>query len=470
MWQHLSVPGDGHRDMSSDLQKEFGYPEVNPWRGAASQSPANKASADEDDFGDFEDPENEENVTHTPRNSSPPYHTVSYPVGSEWSGTQRLSMDQEYLQSFIHSSTTEVREVPSNHDDWGDFSQQSVMFDADVEATRQKKETDRTFVDQRRRLEAPTNIQLHPKTSTKAFTPPSPIPAITGANVSQRSQGSGKARHQSSTDDSKRRVETTKATNLEHPTIDDEPWVDFEAAEAAKSGPKPSNGPISRSFGATEASNLGPPPSNIPPPSILLSVIATIFGSLATDLKKSTSYQPLDQPSTLSQLRALLSTMRAAARILAGRKLRWKRDNLLSQSMKIGPAHSGKAGGMKLAGVDKAESRREDQEAAEALQVWKQQAGPLRSMIATANGQMSEIERFKIPEIADNMLIRQGKPSEGIVTAPKCCFLCGIKRDERVVKVDFDVEDSFGEWWVEHWGHFDCVAFWENHKAFLQQR
>ena len=199
-------------------------------------------------------------------------------------------------------------------------------------------------------------------------------------------------------------------------------------------------------------------------------MIGTILGSLATNIKQITSYQLLDQPSTISQLRALLSTIGAAARVLAGRKLRWKRDNLLSQSMKIGPARSGKTGGMKLAGVDKAESRREDQEAAEVLQVWKQQAGPLRSTIAALNGQIPENERLKIPEIADSMLIQQGKPSEGMVTAPKCCFLCGIKRDERVAKVDFDVEDSFGEWWVEHWGHVDCVAFWENHKDFLRRR
>lgn len=125
---------------------------------------------------------------------------------------------------------------------------------------------------------------------------------------------------------------------------------------------------------------------------------------------------------------------------------------------------------MKLVGVDKAESWREDQEVAETLQVWKQQVGPLRSTVAALNGQMSASERFKIPEIAEHMSIRQGKPSEGVATAPKCCFLCGIRRDERVAKVDVDVEDSFGEFWVEHWGHIDCVEFWKNHKDFLQQR
>ena len=462
----LFGPGDGHLDMSSDLLREFGSTEESPRRGVISQSPTNNASADEDDFGDFEEPENEENVTQTYRNSFPPLNAVNHLVDLEKGGTQPFSADQGHLQSSIHSSGTEVQDDPSDDDDWGDFTQQSVIFDADVEAVRQREEANRTLVDQRGHKE-PTNILLHPATSTKAFTSTSPIPVITGANGEQGSQDLTNPRHQFSKDNSKRRVE---AKNLEQSTIDDGPWVGFEAAEAAKHGLKLINALPSRTFNAAEASNLGPPPSNIPPPSILLPLITTIIGSLATNLKQFTPHQPLDQPSTLSQLRAILSTIRAAGRILAGRKLRWKRDNLLSQSMKIGPANSGKAGGMKLAGVDKAESRREDQEAAEALQVWKQQAGPFRSTIAALNGQLPESERFKIPEIADNMPIRQGKSSEGMVTAPKCCFLCGIKRDERVAKVDVDIEDSFGEWWVEHWGHDDCVAFWENHKNFLRQR
>lgn len=448
--------------MSSDLLKEFGGPEVNPWRAVTSQSPANRTSVDEDDFGDFEKPETEESNKNNCRTSSPPSNAVRYHMGSEWGGTQASQVEQGYLQS----STTEVEDGSSIDEDWGDFSQQSVIFDADVEATIQRKEADGTLVGQRRPGEL-TNVLLHSMTGTNALTPAS---LNTWANGSQGSQEVTKAVVQSSKDGSERQFEVMKATKLERPTIDDTPWADFERVKAQELGRMPSNHPPSRTVKAVEVSSLGPPPSNIPPPSILLPIVTTIFGSLATHLKAVASNQPLDQPSRLSQLRTLLSSIRAAARILAGRKFHWKRDNLLSQSMKIGPAHSGKAGGMKLAGVDKAESRREDQEAAEALQVWRQQAGPLRSTIVALNGQLPENERFKISEIADNMPIRQGKPSEGMVTAPKCCFLCGIKRDERVAKVDVDVEDSFGEWWVDHWGHVDCVALWEKHKDSLRQR
>lgn len=447
--------------MSLDLLKEFGDLNLNPGCVDASQSSANKTSVDEDDFGDFEEPEI---VTHTQGSLLPP-DTAGHSVSSEISGNQTPSTDAGYVQPYSHSFMTDVQDAPSNDDDWGDFSQQSVIFDADEEVTRQEKEAARKLAE-RRRPEKSINTQLHSTPVAAAYTPTSLISATTRVNSSHGSLNSLKARFPSSKDASERRVEAPKAIDLEKATTDNEPWVDFQAPEAAK----PSSVPSLRTLKVAEASNLGPPPSNLPPPSILFPLITTIFGSLATDLRNVQSGQPSDQPSTLSQLRALLSTVQAAAHILAGRKLRWKRDKLLSQSMKIGPAHSGKAGGMKLAGVDKAESRREDQEAAEALQVWKQQAGPLKSMIAALNGQLPERERFKIPEIAEIMPIRLGKPSEGMVTAPKCCFLCGIKRDERVAKVDVDVEDSFGEWWVEHWGHVDCVGFWENNKDNLRQR
>ena len=454
--------------MSSDLLKEFGSPEVSPWRGIASQCPAKEAIADEDDFGDFEDPENEENVSHVTGNPAPPSHNTKLSVASDLTRVQPSSRTHEWSQ--VHPPTTKFEDAPSSDDRWGDISKESVMFDADIETMREKKEAKRTLMDQER-LQQAGDVLLHPISIRKHSASASLVPIMKGVNSSKRLQEHSRVRrHESSRDDTRGRIEATTASNHDQPTIDDEPWVDFDAAQAAQPGPNPPNTlPASPSM-PTDVSNLGPPPSNIPPPSILFPIMATVLGSLPARLKTVTTAQCLDQPSRSSEIRALLSTIRAVARILAGRKLRWKRDVLLSQSMKIGPAHSGRAGGMKLVGVDKAESRREDQEAAETLQVWKQQVGPLRSTVATLNGQMSANERFKIPEIADSMPIRQGKPSEGVVTAPKCCFLCGIRRDERVAKVDVDVEDSFGEFWVEHWGHIDCVDFWKNHKEFLQHR
>ncbi len=161
--------------------------------------------------------------------------------------------------------------------------------------------------------------------------------------------------------------------------------------------------------------------------------------------------------------------MRAATRIIAGRKLRWKRDTHLSQSMKIGPAHSGKTGGMKLRGMDRTESLREDREVAEALSTWKKQLGDLRAAITMANAEIRGTV-LSVPHISDNLHIRGAKIEEGAMTAPKCCFVCGLKREERLEKIDVDVEDSFGEWWTDHWGHLDCRIFWGRHKGSLEQR
>ncbi|KAL9119369.1 MAG: hypothetical protein Q9187_004080 [Circinaria calcarea] len=111
-------------------------------------------------------------------------------------------------------------------------------------------------------------------------------------------------------------------------------------------------------------------------------------------------------------LRGCIASLRVSARILAGRKVRWKRDSHLSQSMKIGPAQAGKKGGMKLTGVDKAETQREDQEVAEFVRTWKHRLGSIRAALATVNGQVSG-SPLVLPEISERMVIHVAKASEG---------------------------------------------------------
>lgn len=226
----------------------------------------------------------------------------------------------------------------------------------------------------------------------------------------------------------------------------------------------------------TKASIQGPSPSNIPPPSILLRLISSVFQSLSSDIKKFNLHaEPYSHTSSaadqklIANLRRKLAFMRASARIIAGRKLRWGRDTHLSQSMKIGPAQGGRAGGMKLTVLDRAETRREDREVEEAIRTWRQQVGSLRAVLVAIRTQESD-HTLAIPELAEKMPVRLAKLSEGGIMASKGCFLCGLKRDERVEKVDIQVEDSFGEWWIDHWGHIDCVMFWEEQKDYLQQR
>ncbi|PQE16069.1 Serine threonine- kinase ppk6 protein [Rutstroemia sp. NJR-2017a WRK4] len=215
-----------------------------------------------------------------------------------------------------------------------------------------------------------------------------------------------------------------------------------------------------------------PPPTNIPPPSILLGLFPQLFDLPQSPLFKAIANQPfslknriLSDPSTVKFLRAYLLIATVAAHILAGRKLRWKRDTHLSQGMKIGPA-GGKGGGMKLAGIDKAEIAREDREATETVRVWKEQLGRLRSAVATANTSLKNSNtHLVIPEIGETMIITR---QEGALTAPKACVICGLKREERVVRVDVQIEDSFGEWWVEHWGHRLCRNWWQEHEEKLK--
>jgi len=220
------------------------------------------------------------------------------------------------------------------------------------------------------------------------------------------------------------------------------------------------------------------PPTNIPPPSVLLTIFPQLFNLLQTTLFQAVSNQPfslknriISDPSTIDFLRAYILIAVVAAQIVAGRKSRWKRDTHLSQAMKIGPAVAGGKSGMKLMGVDKAEISREDREAAELVRSWKEQIGRLRSAVAVANSSLhDQSTHLMVPEINETMTVRTATVLEGALTAPKCCFLCGLKRNERIFKIDVQVEDSFGEWWVEHWGHRTCKNFWIEHESKLKQR
>ncbi|KAI9669251.1 MAG: hypothetical protein M1829_005128 [Trizodia sp. TS-e1964] len=218
------------------------------------------------------------------------------------------------------------------------------------------------------------------------------------------------------------------------------------------------------------------PPTNIPPPSSLLSLFLPLLSLPRHKLFQPLSNQSqslknriLSDPATTAFLQGYVKIAIVAARIIAGRKLRWKRDQLLAQANKIGPASSGKAAGMKLAGVDKNETLREEREVSELVRVWRENLGRLRSAVATAQETASGL-KDALPEIAEVIPIRVAKTSEGGIFAPKPCALCGLRRDERIEKPDSQINDSFGEWWVEHWGHRTCQNFWHEQERVLRQR
>lgn len=156
----------------------------------------------------------------------------------------------------------------------------------------------------------------------------------------------------------------------------------------------------------------------------------------------------LAEPGTIAYLQGYLMLASVAAHIIAGRKLRWKRDQHLSQGMRIGPASSRATSGMKLTGIDKGENLKEEREALDVVRLWKDQIGRLRHVISGVN-QIKAGTLGAAPDLQEMMPVRTLKQSEGGVPARQPCMMCGLKRDERVGAADLVVEDSFGEWWVE---------------------
>ncbi|KAL3450573.1 hypothetical protein BJX65DRAFT_246638 [Aspergillus insuetus] len=211
---------------------------------------------------------------------------------------------------------------------------------------------------------------------------------------------------------------------------------------------------------STPASHVRP--TNIPPPSILLELFPRLFERLRQEgteaKKKAQQKERLDAVALF-----IICTLKAVARVVAGRTLRWKRDAILSQSMRIGPARSGKVGGMKLSTVNKNEDIKEQQEAVDVINMWRDRAALFNSVIQAAG-------RRPVQVVSEITRVTTATPGQGAIKASHACALCGLKRDERIPKLDENVEDSFGEWWTEHWGHTECRHFWEDNMGLLSQR
>ena len=425
--------------MSSDLFKEFGESEEQSWQRAQTTNVKAPIDAGDDDFGDFEEAKNHGDGARTP---------TTFAVEGV------LSTDDPHAAPRISKSARSFYVEPNDAqpsgqhirpatdleivDEWGEYEDESILFNADsMLPSRQPA------------LSVPASKKI------QVPEPEASVDAVADDDFESWEP----------------QEEATVSGENAHDALKRE--IDPRSTEARKSFPRATAEPAVRTppNGTSVIENPAvaeAPPSNIPPPSILLSISANLLSSIPSKIRNTVTadYEDLGQ----IQIRYIcrqISMLYAIARIISGRKLRWKRDTILCQSMKIGPA--GKQGGMKLTGIDKMEIGREDQEAAEVLRIWKQQIGPLRSTIGMINAHLSQ-QGMIVPEIAQSMPVRIGRSEEGAVTAPKACFICGLKREERVWKVDIEVQDSFGEWWFEHWGHVDCVNFWNEQKVALAQR
>ena len=127
---------------------------------------------------------------------------------------------------------------------------------------------------------------------------------------------------------------------------------------------------------------------------------------------------------------------------------------------------------MKLSGVDKNEVQREDREVVEFIRIWQAKIGNIRRALAGVNARIGEVgAKLEVPLISEVMPIRTVGLGDGGVRSAKACVLCGLKREERVGKVDgMEVFDVAGEWWIEYWGHVECRGFWYQHERYLQKR
>ncbi|KIW06337.1 uncharacterized protein PV09_02800 [Verruconis gallopava] len=263
---------------------------------------------------------------------------------------------------------------------------------------------------------------------------------------------------------------------------EEEKWDDFDPRSQESSAQQASSsatGPIipPTLTSETSESSISSPPTNIPPPALILSLFPPLFASA-----EASFFRPLRQETPEVQqavyagdaastyLKGLLALATVCGRVIAGRKHRWKRDTILAQSMRIGPSAAGGVSGLKLASIDKAENAKEEREAADALKAWATQVGKLKSAIAEVK-RIRGTDLGKVPELKETMPIRVAKEIEGGLKGHRPCALCGLKREERVFKVDFQVEDSFGEWWVDNSSmHRACRNFWEQHRDTLRQR
>lgn len=162
--------------------------------------------------------------------------------------------------------------------------------------------------------------------------------------------------------------------------------------------------------------------------------------------------------------KTILQTHKVACYLITGRSLRWKRDSILSQNTRIGPAApGGKTGGMKLTAIDKSESLKEEREVVDVVQAWERHAHFFNSTLHQAG------LRRPLMTLSERLSARPIK-GVGVLTSQYPCALCGLKRDDRVSEASINVNDSFGEFWIEHWGHRDCKDFWNKNQALLPHR
>ncbi|KAK8210230.1 hypothetical protein M8818_003718 [Zalaria obscura] len=540
--QHPSSTLWGENVQANGTSDVSPYPDWKPTEANINIS-ANLPAHDTDDWGDFETAENEATAASTVTNQhhpsqslfeedfagltvepNPPRATDTRRRAerpSQISSKHPFARNPDILFDADDPAEAEYSEPEDDEDDFGDFER--------VEPASQTRVSSRNSPPHPPSRQQPASFDLlgldpeplpsTTKPSTRVnpvSTPPSSHPMPGNRNPTGRAQQATNSKRAVTKPSPAPKRSTPKPPTqrppLQDPLEDDvDAWDDFDTVPAAPnpepptntnsphSAPQPSTQPPSIPIPApifTLPASAHPPPNtlpptNIPPPSLLLSLTASQLTTLTT---LPTTLSPiLTSPALHAYLTSYLSLLTLTAHLLAGRKLRWKRDRVLSQAMSIGPA--GRQGGMKLAGIDRAEVAREEGAVEEVVAVWKKVVGRLRGVVGVVNaavaaattttatatatpgngaggvvgggtGKGTALQPLPpLPSLAPTLPVRVAKTSEGAVPSVRACGLCGLKREERVAKVDGlegAVLDAFGEWWVQGVEmHSLCWAWWD---------
>jgi hypothetical protein len=474
------------------------HPSQHQFQSFESDSVPVASNDDTDDWGDFEG--GSSNVESAPPMRQDPFAFTSQPVAQPKQNTTRISSNIQDPFGYDHSQTTlpdqsswqkapvikakksadpsvlfDAEDDLDDDDDFGDFEGTDSKSDPTAPATASSALVD---------LLGDLNVSQPPPPSSAAQASSNRTRATPHVSMRKKSPigaFSGMAKPE-------RPVPKTNPA----PQAEDDAWDTFDDWEASIPTNTPANTsskrmakePIATNQPATPTTILSLttddplpgelPPTNVPPPGVLLSLFPSLFADAQEKLFKPMAAQTLPmrnklmaEPATINYLQGYLVLANVAAHIIAGRKLRWKRDQHLSQGMRIGPASSRATSGMKLTGIDKGENMKEEREASDVVRVWKEQVGRLRHVVSGTN-QIKAGTLGLVPDLQETMPVKTLKQSEGGIPARQPCMMCGLKREERVTATDMAIDDSFGEWWIDqvnmHRGEFDYNQVCSGHR------
>ena len=459
------APATAPQTQPSAFLHDFGY--------AASSLAQIPVDEDTDDWGDFEGGSSSANPP--PPAQHDPFafisHQHSQPAQKTWAN-QSLPYDPSNFQSEHPPHVSQELWTKAPIIKARKPADSSVLFDAEEDADDDDDFGD--FEDSQSKPVTPAPVEHSPVLVDLLGNRnvSQPEPSVTGkknkkADQSSKPQSTARKTPAGAFGVVPRSKQSNSAPASTLQTVDNDwdTFDDWEASIPTQALKKPEAVNISSTTSLAPAPVLSPasvdvqpgelPPTNVPPPGVLLSLFPSFFADAQEKLFKPMAAQTLPmrnkllaEPGTIAYLQGYLMLASVAAHIIAGRKLRWKRDQHLSQGMRIGPASSRATSGMKLTGIDKGENLKEEREVSDVVRVWKDQIGRLRHVVSGVN-QTKTGTLDTPPDLQETMPVRTLKQSEGGVPARQPCMLCGLKRDERVIGSDVAVEDSFGEWWVE---------------------